>query len=219
MKNRMRQLVVAGVLCITPFIEIQAKSPHVITDTEGSELTQKALFYYNSPLSEGHETAFEYAREAVKTNPNDMVSHRLLGNMYYHGKGVKSDHQEALYHYLQAADSDAVSAYMAGRMYLNGDGADVDIEAGAALVEQAANMGEPLAQYELAKLSLDQAESEKNSEMKKNLEKSALYYSKPCAEKKNTDCMKVLARIFENGWADMPVSKDAAKQFYEMAEK
>lgn len=219
MKIRIGKIAIAVVLCLAPLIPVQAEIPSVITETDGSELTQKALFYYNSPLSEGHETAFEYAIEAIKAHPNDIVSHRLLGNMYYHGKGVKANHEEALIHYLQAADNDAVSAYMAGRMYLNADGTELDVDVGAALVKQAADMGEPLAQYELAELSLDQAETEQNPLMKQNLEKSALYYSKLCAQKNNRHCMIVLGRIFEKGLAGMPVSTDSAKQLFEMAKK
>ncbi|NWK51995.1 sel1 repeat family protein [Acinetobacter sp. SwsAc5] len=220
MKIKLSRLLIAGIVAIGPLVIVHAAGPQtVITDTEGSELTQKALFYYNSPLEEGLQTAFEYAKEAVEKNPNDIVSHRLLGNMYYHGKGVEANHEEALFHYLQGADNDSVSAYMAGKMYLNGEGTAIDIDTGADLVKQAADMGETLAQYELAQLSLDQAEVESNPQMKHNLEKSALHYSKLCAEKKNTGCMTVLGRIFEKGLAGMPVSVDSANQLYEMARK
>lgn len=220
MRRKILQLAISGIVAIAPLAMLHAAGTQtVITDTEGSELTQKALFYYNSPLEEGLQTAFEYAKEAVEKNPNDIVSRRLLGNMYYHGKGVETNHEEALTHYLQAADNDSVSAYMAGKMYLNGNGTAIDIDIGAELVKQAADMGETMAQYELAQLSLDQAEVEPNSQMRQNLEKSALHYSKLCAQKKNTGCMTVLGRIFEKGLAGMPVSVDSANQLYEMARK
>lgn len=218
MRAKISQLIVAGIVAITPFVMTYAAGPQtVITDTEGSELTQKALFYYNSPLEEGLQTAFEYAKEAVEKYPNDIVSRRLLGNMYYYGKGVAANHEEALFYYLQAADKDSVAAYMAGKMFLNGEGAEIDIDAGAELVKQAADMGEALAQYELAQLSLDQAEIELNPQMRQNLEKSALHYSKLCAQQKNSGCMRVLGKIFEKGLAGMPVSVDSANQLYEMA--
>lgn len=219
MNLNFRHIGLVGILCFFTSHGVYADTSRVIKDTEGSELTQKALFYYNSPLDEGLKTAFEYANEAVELNSNDIVAHRLLGNMYYHGKGVQANYEEALFHYGFAADHDAVSAYMAGRMYLNGEGGDLDIETGSALVKKAADIGEPLAQYELAQLSLDQAEVEQSAEMKINLEKSALYYSKLCAQEGNKDCMTVLGRIFEKGLAGMPVSLDSAKQMYEMSKK
>lgn len=206
-------------LCLFSTSVVFANEHRVITDTEGSDLTQKALFYYNSPSNEGLQTAFEYAKEAVEKNSEDIVAHRLLGNMYYNGKGVALDHEEALYHFLLASDNDAVSAYMAGKMYLNGEGSGIDIESGSSLVKQAADMGERLAQYELAQLSLDQAENEQNPQMKLNLEKSALYYAKLCAQQKNKDCIKILAKIFDNGLAGIPVSKESAKQLYEISER
>lgn len=215
--NKIRLLIVSLSLFTTGVVV--ANVPRVITETEGSDLTQKALFYYNSPSKEGLETAYEYAKEAVEKNSNDIVAQRLLGNMYYNGKGVGKDYEEALYHFSLASDNDAVSAYMAGKMYLNGEGSAVDIETGSSLVKQAADMGEHLAQYELAQLSLDQAKIEQNSQMKLNLEKSSLYYAKKCAQQNNKNCMKILASIFQNGLAGIPVSNETAKELYEMSLK
>lgn len=211
-------LLIIGLNFITTNL-VYANDHRVITDTEGSELTQKALFYFNSPSKEGLVTAFEYAKEAVEKNSDDIVAHRLLGNMYYNGKGVDINYEEALYHFLLASHNDAVSAYMAGKMYLNGEGTTIDIIAGSDLVKQSADMGEQLAQYELAQLSLDQAEYEKNVPMKLTLEKSSFYYAKMCARQKNKDCMKILASIFENGYAGVSVSKEAAKELREMSLK
>lgn len=218
MIKKVSALFLAGCMAMGVVAETTPAS-RVINQTEGSDLTQGALFYYNSPDESGWKKAFEFATRAIEINSNDLVAHRLLGNMYYHGKGTTVNREEALYHYLQASDGDAVSAYMAGRMYLNGDGINIDVEDGAALVKEAADMGEPLAQYELAQLSLDQSRVEQNAQMKLTLEKSAYYYASLCAKQKNSSCMKILGQIFENGLAGVPVSKDSANSLYEMASK
>jgi TPR repeat protein len=190
----------------------------VIKDTKGSELTQAALFHYNGKNKSDWAAAYELAHNAIRLDNNDLVAHRLLGNMYYQGKGTKVNYDDALYHYEEAAAGDAISAYMVGKMYLSGLGVDLDVVEGAKYVKQAADMGEPVAQYELAQLSLDQSRVEQNPTLKMNLEKSSYHYASQCIKVKMPECIEILGQIVEQGLAGVDASPEKAKSIYQIAQ-
>lgn len=190
------------------------KSPNIVKDVELSDLTQQALFEFTSGTKKGYKSAFKKA-EMVFAENNDPIATRLLATMYYSGKGVKKNKVTALEYYLIASDEDAEAAYIAGKMLLSGDGVNADIQEGAELMRQAADMGNINAQVEMARNSLDQSIVEKDEKLKLMYEKSSLYYGKQCAVTEN-ECRKVLAYIFNHGLAGLPKSESVANELYKM---
>jgi len=218
--NSILGVAVSGIaLAISLSTQAATVNSRIITDSTGSQLTQQALFLYNSQDEDDKKTAYIMANKALDYLSTDYVAARLLGNMYYHGIGVKVDKEEALAKYIYAADNDAVSAFMAGNMYLNGDGVDRDFEYGVELVKQAADMGEPEAQLELAQQNYKQSKLESVPAMKLQLEKSALHYATSCSKQKQPECMTILADIFKAGLAGIPVSESSANELYELAKQ
>ncbi|AMW80495.1 hypothetical protein AMD27_16390 (plasmid) [Acinetobacter sp. TGL-Y2] len=218
--NSILCMTVSGILlAVTLTVQAATVNSRIITESTGSQLTQQALFLYNSQDEDDKRTAFIMANKALDYLSTDYVAARLLGNMYYHGIGVKVDKEEALMKYIYAADNDAVSAFMAGSMYLNGDGVEKDLEYGVELVKQAADMGEPEAQLELAQQNYKQSKLEPVPAMKLQLEKSALHYATSCSKQKQTECMEILADIFKGGLAGIPVSESSADELYKLAEQ
>lgn len=190
------------------------KNPNIVKDVELSELTQQALFEFTSGTEGGYKSAFKKAK-LVFSESNDPIATRLLATMYYSGKGVNQDKDTALEYYLIASDQDAEAAYIAGKMLLSGDGVSADIQEGAELMRQAADMGNINAQVEMARNSLDQSIDEKDERLKFMFEKSSLYYGKQCAVTEN-DCRKILAYIFNHGLAGLPKSESVANELYKM---
>lgn len=188
------------------------REANIVQDVDLSELTQKAIFDYASGTKKGYKSAFKNASKALEVN-GDHIASRLLGTMYYTGRGVKQDKLAALDYFMSASEFDAEAAYMAGKMMLTGDGVSEDVYDGADLMSQAADMGYSQAQLEMAKTSLEQALVEKDAQMKIMMEKNSLYYAKKCAATQK-ECRKVLGNIFEHGLAGVPKSESAAQEMY-----
>ena len=111
--NSILGVTVSGIaLAISLSTQAATVNSRIITDSTGSQLTQQALFLYNSQDEDDKKTAYIMANKALDYLSTDYVAARLLGNMYYHGIGVKVDKEEALAKYIYAADNDAVSASM-----------------------------------------------------------------------------------------------------------
>lgn len=192
-----------------------AVGPNVVKDVNLSSYTQQAIFDLSSGTSEGYKSAFQNAHQAFKEN-GDPIAARLLGTMYYSGRGVAVDKGAALEYFLIASEVDAEAAYMAGFMLLRGDGVVADVYDGTDLMNQAAEMGSSHAQLEMAKYSLDQSLIEKDQAIKSMLEKNSLHYGKKCAVTQK-ECRKVLGYIFEHGLAGIQQSVSAAKQMYDLS--
>lgn len=192
-----------------------ATGPNVVKDVNLSSYTQQAIFDFSSRTNEGDKSAFENAHKAFEEN-GDPIASRLLGTMYYSGRGVTVDKGAALDYFLIAADVDAEAAYMAGFMLLRGDGVSADIYEGTELMSQAAEMGSSHAQLEMVRYSLDQALIEKDPTIKSMMEKNSFHYGKKCAVSQK-ECRKVLGYIFEHGLAGVQQSASAAKQMYDLS--
>lgn len=191
------------------------REANVVKDVDLSSYTQQAIFEYASGTNEGYKSAFDNAIKAFEKD-GDPIASRLLGTMYYTGRGVDQDKRAALDHFMIASEFDAEASYMAGKMMLAGDGVDEDVYDGAEFMSQAAEMGYSQAQLEMAKYSLEQSQLEKDEKMKSLLEKNSLHYGKKCAATQK-ECRKVLAYIFEHGLAGVKQSASAAKQMYELS--
>lgn len=192
-----------------------SREANIVKDVDLSAFSQKAIFDYASGTQEGYKSAFDNALKAFEGN-GDPIASRLLGTMYYTGRGVNQDKLEALNYFLIASEFDAEAAYMAGKMMLTADGVSQNIHDGSDLMSQAADMGYSHAQLEMAKNSLEQALVENDGQMKRLMEKNSLHYGKKCAATQK-ECRKVLAYIFEHGLAGVPKSEIAAKEMYDLA--
>lgn len=214
---KITKILLVLVICGGSFL-VQANTDktvsNVVKDVNLSSYTQKAIFDFSSGTREGDKSAFENANKAFEEN-SDPIASRLLGTMYYSGRGVAVDKRAALDYFLTASDVDAEAAYMAGFMMLRGDGVDANVEEGADLMSQAAEMGSSHAQLEMAKYSLDQSLIEKDPKVKSLMEKNSLHYGKKCAVAQK-ECRKVLGYIFEHGLAGVQQSASAAKQMYDL---
>ena len=207
-------LTICAASCFTQ-AESTSREANIVKDVDLSAYTQKAIFEYASGTQEGYKSAFNNALKAFEGN-GDPIASRLLGTLYYTGRGVNQDKYEALNYFLTASEYDAEAAYMAGKMILTADGVSQDVQEGSDLMSQAADMGYSQAQLEMAKNSLDQALVENDVQMKALMEKNSLHYGKKCAATQK-ECRKVLAYIFEHGLAGVPKSEKAAKEMYELA--
>jgi TPR repeat protein len=77
--------------------------------------------------------------------------------MYYQGKGVKEDFQEAFKWYQKAAKQGyAFAQCHLGRMYIEGKGVDKNLQEGILWYEKAAEQGDALAQYHLGNMRKSQ---------------------------------------------------------------
>lgn len=212
------KILLALVFCGGSFL-VQANTgttvSNVVKDVNLSNYTQQAIFDLSSGTSEGEKSAFDNAHQAFKEN-GDPIAARLLGTMYYSGRGVAVDKGAALDYFLIASEVDAEAAYMAGFMLLRGDGVVADVYDGTDLMNQAAEMGSSHAQLEMAKYSLDQSLLEKDPKIKSMMEKNSLHYGKKCAVAQK-ECRKVLGYIFEHGLAGVQQSSNAAKQMYDLS--
>lgn len=207
-------LTICAASCFTQ-AESTSREANIVKDVDLSAYTQKAIFEYASGTQEGYKSAFNNALKAFEGN-GDPIASRLLGTLYYTGRGVNQDKHEALNYFFTASEYDAEAAYMAGKMILTADGVSQDVQEGSDLMSQAADMGYSQAQLEMAKNSLDQALVENDVQMKALMEKNSLHYGKKCAATQK-ECRKVLAYIFEHGLAGVPKSEKAAKEMYELA--
>lgn len=76
-----------------------------------------------------------------------------LGHMFSHGKGVETNHEVSLKHYLQAADSGLpIAQYNVGCLYFSGKGCEVDLDLAAHYFELAASEGFEYAQINLGNM-------------------------------------------------------------------
>lgn len=207
-------LTICTASCFTQ-AESTSREANIVKDVDLSACTQKAIFEYSSGTQEGYKSAFNNALKAFESN-GDPIASRLLGTLYYTGRGVNQDKHEALNYFLMASEYDAEAAYMAGKMILTADGVSQDVHEGSNLMSQAADMGYSQAQLEMAKNSLDQALVENDVQMKALMEKNSLHYGKKCAATQK-ECRKILAYIFEHGLVGLPRSEKAAKEMYELA--
>ena len=192
-----------------------ATGPNVVKDVNLSSYTQQAIFDFSSGNSEGYKSAYRNAYKAFEET-GDLIASRLLGTLYYSGKGVEEDKRAAFEYFLIASEVDAEAAYMAGFMLLRGDGVSADIYEGTELMSQAAEMGSSHAQLEMARYSLDQALIEKDPTIKSMMKKNSFHYGKKCAVAQK-ECRKVLGYIFEHGLAGVQQSDSAAKQMYDLS--
>ena len=212
------KILLALVFCVGSVMaqaNTSATGPNVVKDVNLSSYTQQAIFDFSSGNSEGYKSAYRNAYKAFEEN-GDPIASRLLGTLYYSGKGVEEDKRAAFEYFLIASEVDAEAAYMAGFMLLRGDGVSADIYEGTELMSQAAEMGSSHAQLEMARYSLDQALIEKDPKIKSMMEKNSFHYGKKCAVSQK-ECRKVLGYIFEHGLAGVQQSASAAKQMYDLS--
>jgi uncharacterized protein len=114
---------------------------------------------YAAHLRKKYATALRLARPLAAEG--DARAQSLLGNLYYRGRGVPQDHNEALKWFRRAANQDDVAAqFYLGLMFSEGQGVPQDHAEAANWFRRAANLGDAQAQYNLG-LSYANGESGK----------------------------------------------------------
>ena len=69
-----------------------------------------------------------YSFYQPKANKGDAYAQGILGSLYYNGKGVERNLEQALYWLQKSADQeDSNGQYVLGMMYYNGDGVKKDL--------------------------------------------------------------------------------------------
>ncbi len=95
-----------------------------------------------------------------------------LGNLFYHGWGVPSDHETAVYWYREASERGSPEGdYLLATMYLNGEGVEADFREALLLYQRAADSGLGVAQVTLGEIvaSVDGVSSKATAEAYKYL--------------------------------------------------
>jgi len=153
-------------------------------------------------------------KHAEQGNAN---AQNLVGEMYFLGKGVKQDYQEAAKWYRKAAEQgDANAQYNLGFMYKNGQGVKQDYQEAAKWYRKAAkwyrkaaDQGRANAQYNLGLLY------KKGQGVKQDYQEAAKWYRK-AAEQGDANAQYNLGFMYENGQGVIQDRKEAAK-WYRMA--
>ena len=104
-------------------------------------------YFKNEPNS---DEAIRWGERA--TEKENLTGIIVLGNIYYHGKGVEKDYAKALQYFEQALQLDKDNRHVQdqlGMMYYKGEGVEVDFRKAAEFCKLAANKGQPGCQYYL----------------------------------------------------------------------
>jgi hypothetical protein len=103
---------------------------------------------YAAYMGKNYATALRLARPLAAEG--DARAQSLLGNLYYRGRGVSQDHNEALKWFWRAANQDDVAAqFYVGLMFHEGQGVPQDHAEAANWFRRAADLGDAHAQYNL----------------------------------------------------------------------
>jgi TPR repeat protein len=103
---------------------------------------------YAAYMGKNYATALRLARPLAAEG--DARAQSVLGNLYYRGRGVPQDHNEALKWFRRAADQDDVAAqFYVGLMFHEGQGVPQDHAEAANWFRRAADLGDAHAQYNL----------------------------------------------------------------------
>ena len=153
-------------------------------------------------------------KHAEQGNAN---AQNLVGEMYFLGKGVKQDYQEAAKWYRKAAEQgDANAQYNLGFMYKNGQGVKQDYQDAAKWYGKAAEQGDANAQNLVGEMySYGEGEKQDYQEAAKWYRKAAKWYRK-AAEQGDANAQYNLGFMYENGQGVIQDRKEAAK-WYRMA--
>ena len=98
-----------------------------------------------------YERAIKLYKKA--TDKGDVLAPFYLGNMYYQGKGVKTNEREALIWYKKSAERGYSGAQsQVGYFYFTGEGTSVNTKAGIDWMTKAANNGNAVSQFNLGQI-------------------------------------------------------------------
>jgi uncharacterized protein len=115
-----------------------------VRDSEEPEQVQAA------PATGGEELFRKYLEKA---QAGDVDAQYNIGILYYHGEGIRKDHDEALkWFHLSAEQGDAEAQYNLGFMYGRGEGAPKDHRASMEWFQKAASQGHAGAREILEKM-------------------------------------------------------------------
>lgn len=102
--------------------------------------------------AQGNKQLFLNCLEAAEDG--DIDSQFSVGVMYYYGKGINQDYEQAAMWFRQAAEHNSADAQFAlGGVYLHGEGVEQDYNQAAYWFQQAANQGHDLAIERLEELA------------------------------------------------------------------
>lgn len=158
-----------------------------------------AMMYYRGDIGEGvdYEQALEHVRIAVGAGDADAKA--LLGEMYYYGRGVRRDYDQAAKYLLESVRDEETEEkkynYLLGRLYYYGHGIDQDYDKAAAHVMHAAGMGNLEAKALLANMYYY------GRGVNQNLD-SALFYLKDGLKANVPGALSLRGRMYYYGDAD-----------------
>lgn len=141
------------------------------------------MYFYGQGMDIDYVKALEYYEEAVKIKPDNAYALYKLAEMYEKGSGTEKDEKKAKGNYekafqifekMEKKQGDDNTKYRLGMMLLKGKGVDIDIEKATKYLEEAANVGNTHAQYQLAKIYIASGEEEKVQKAIELLKNSAI---------------------------------------------
>ncbi len=107
----------------------------------------KAFELYTKSADQGNTLGLNGLGMDIISVPLHFVTLRRIGNMYYHGQGVRQDYNKALECYTKSASQgNADSLYSLGYMYKNGLGVQKDLNKAIEMLLKAADQGNTIAQ-------------------------------------------------------------------------
>ncbi len=144
----------------------------------------------------------------------------LVGEMYFLGKGVKQDYQEAAKWYRKAAEQGSANAqYNLGFMYKNGQGVKQDYQEAAKWYSKAAKWYRKAAEQGRANAQYNLGFMYKNGQgVIQDYQEAAKWYSK-AAEQGDANAQNLLGEMYSYGEGEKQDYQEAAKWYRKAAEQ
>ncbi len=209
-------VLIAGLLMATPVLaetsgpdggRVTAPVPEAVDPERFSE--RPADVAYGAFQRGLYKTALNLATPlALEGNP---AAQTLVAEIYSRGLGVRQDVVTAMEWYGKAADQKVPEAVFQLAMILLDGGPEIgDPDRAYTLLEEAADAGNRLAQFNFAQMTNSRDQSPEG------MKKAVTYYEK-AAEAGLADAQYAMAQIYEQGFGGKPVDMDEARRWLELA--
>ncbi|MBX9465752.1 MAG: sel1 repeat family protein [Aquamicrobium sp.] len=209
-------VLIAGLLMATPVLaetsgpdggRVTAPVPDAVDPERFSE--RPADVAYGAFQRGLYKTALNLATPlALEGNP---AAQTLVAEIYSRGLGVRQDVVTAMEWYGKAADQKVPEAVFQLAMILLDGGPEIgDPDRAYTLLEDAADAGNRLAQFNFAQMTTSRDQSPEG------MKKAVTYYEK-AAEAGLADAQYAMAQIYEQGFGGKPVDMDEARRWLELA--